>query len=45
LPKKCEPSETEEPARVQLRKWRRSMNVDYDDADIFEVPIEDAPAK
>lgn len=36
---------TEGPAQKLLSKWRKKMNPDYDEADIFEVPIEDAPAK
>jgi hypothetical protein len=35
----------EEPAQRQLTIWRKGMNLDEDDADIFEVPIQDAPTQ
>jgi hypothetical protein len=31
----------EELARLQEKRWRKGMNTDYDDADVFEVEIED----
>jgi hypothetical protein len=45
IPEEVRAFRTEEPAQKQLSKWRRKINLDYDDAGIFEVPIEDAPAK
>lgn len=31
---------TEKSARLQEEKWRKGMNIEYDDADVFEVPVE-----
>lgn len=45
IPEDVRAFRAEEPARVQFRRWRRKINLDYDDVGIFEVPIEDAPAK
>jgi hypothetical protein len=28
-------------ARLQEKRWRKGMNTDYDDADVFEVAVED----
>ena len=45
FPDKVRVFREEEPAQKQLARWRKGMNFDYDDADIFKVPIQDALAK
>ena len=40
FPAKARAFSLEKPALQQERMWRDTMNPDYDDTEVFEVPIE-----
>ena len=45
FPEEVRAFRTEEPAQVQLRRWRKKMNPDYDETGLCDVVVNESQTK